>query len=97
MGAQVSAQPSHNLGMETPEPKAPVVIVQSSAQVWSAAVQNIVISLCITVGWLADKIGNEVAVGALLGIAGIDFLGRVRKFSGTPAAALALGATGVFK
>lgn len=82
--------------MEAPTPPPPVVIVQSSAQVWSAAVQNIVIALCLTVGWLADKIGNEVAVGALLGIAGIDFLGRVRKFT-TPAAALALGSTGVFK
>lgn len=82
--------------MSDPETKPPIVIVQSNAQVWSAAVQNIVIALCLTVGWLADKIGNEVAVGALLAIAGIDFLGRIRKFQGA-AGALALGATGVFK
>jgi hypothetical protein len=65
----------------------------NTAQIVSATVQNVVISLVIGAGWLYfGKIDSSLAVPSLLGIAGIDLLNR-RTAQVHPAAAIAFGAT----
>lgn len=79
----------------TVQPPAPVV--PTTAQVVSAAVQNIVVALILGAGWLYGKLDTTVAVVALLLVVGIDFAGRKRLASGSTTAAVALGATGILQ
>jgi len=72
-----------------PPPAAP-----STAQVVSAAVQNVVACLVVGAAWLVyGKIGAEVALPVICLIVGIDFVSR-KKLPGTAAGAVAIGATG---
>jgi len=84
-----------------PPPPVPSLVVNTSVsvtphQAWSAAVQNIVIAICVTVPWVMGKIDTAVAVPVLLGLSGLDLVNRLKARTGAHggAAALAFGATG---
>lgn len=64
----------------------------TTAQVVSAAVQNIVAIIALCAGWLAGKVDTIYAIPAILLVVGIDFAGR-RKLPGSNVAAI--GATGI--
>ncbi len=70
------------------------VVQVSAAQVWSSAIQNIIIGVIIGGLMFTGKVGSEIGLLALGAVSGIDLLGRF-KAKTTPLAALALGATGM--
>jgi hypothetical protein len=65
----------------------------SPHQAWSAAVQNIVIAMCVTVPWVMGRIDAAVALPVLLGLSGLDLVGRFRAKNST-SGALSYGSTG---
>lgn len=78
-------------------PPAPVVQV-TPQQVWSAAAQNIVACVCVTVAWCMGKIDTSLALMVIAGVVGVDFAGRMgARGKGGAAMAMAFGASGVFE
>lgn len=83
-----------------PDPRVPqilpptAVVKVSPAQLWSAAAQNI--AAIIVVGFLMNsgKVGEEFGLLTIAAISGIDLVGRL-KAKVSPAAAMALGSTGL--
>lgn len=73
-------------------PPAPSVLV-TPAQVWSAAIQNIVIALCVTAAYFVGKLDQSIWLAALGYIGGVDLFGRM-KLPRSAAGAAAVGATG---
>lgn len=73
-------------------PPAPTVLV-APAQVWSSAIQNVVITLCVTAAFFAGKLDQSIWLAALGYIGGVDLFGRM-KLHGSAAGAAAVGATG---
>lgn len=75
-----------------PPPPPPTLLLPSSgpstAQVISAAVQNVAAIVGLTIGFMAGKLGVELYLIAMGLVVGVDFLGR-KKLPG------ALGAVGV--
>ena len=79
-----------------PPPAVPssAVIQVTKHQAWSAAVQNVVACVCVTVLCWLGKISAEFALVAIGLVVGVDFAGRKALHKGG-AAALAFGSTGV--
>lgn len=73
-------------------PPAPTVLV-TSAQVWSSAIQNVVITGCVTAAYFCGKLDQSIWLAALGYIGGVDLFGRM-KLHGSAAGAAAVGATG---
>lgn len=77
----------------------PVVQVAASsvhvtpAQVWSAAIQNIIIVIALTVMYALGKLDQTIWLSGLGYVSGIDLFGRMR-LTKSVGGAMAIGATG---
>jgi len=67
----------------------------TTAQVVSAALQNVAVAAVVGWAWYADKVDSTVAIPVLLAIVGVDWVGRKRVGAGHVGAALAFGSTGI--
>jgi hypothetical protein len=77
--------------MATPIPPPP-----STAQVISAAIQNVVVAGLVAAGWYLGKIDSVVAIPSLMFIIGVDFVGR-KRLPGSSTLVASLGSVGALE